>query len=370
VIIPNDKLFSVVDEVAELLRLRYISPMPEDRLFEGEFIPLCDRENHLVKTVFRADTTFTQHLGDLGRELYPYLNRVEQAHVFSVPLVAANRTIALITLGFDELDSFSQAKLSTVYLLRDQLAQLVWNLILQERLHNQPQLDNLTSLMTYSSFCQTLAKEVRRCRMETLPLSLVLLDINNLSDYNARYSHSMGDRALAHIAAIIRRTIRGVDTAARVGNDELAILLPECDASDAAIIAQRIVDTVRIPNKGIQPFTVTVGIAASPTDATDPDALLQLAHNAMSLGKSPQTNPDVSAVCMAHDLGRASDQERLDIMMAQITKKYGESGSGLFDILMGRVENRATLSSDHLMLETVASLAGAMEAKDRYTRGH
>ena len=62
------------------------------------------------------------------------------------------RSIAMLTLGFREMDSFSQAKLSYVYGLRDQIAQLVWNLILKERMKSQSQVDGLTGLLSYSYF--------------------------------------------------------------------------------------------------------------------------------------------------------------------------------------------------------------------------
>ncbi len=369
---PEFILFSVVDEMSDLLRLRFLSPQREDKVFHGEFIPLCDTENHLVKTVARADTTFTDQLQDLGRELYPYLSGHEnQRHnVFSIPLVAANRTIAVITLGFDQLDSFSQAKLSYVYLLRDQLAQLVWNLILHEQIQNQPQMDNLTGLMTHSSFHQVFKKELRRAKLECFPLSLLLVDINDLRSYNEANSHQMGDRAIAHLASLIKHQVRGIDTVARYGPDEIAVLLCESHPNDAEIIAQRFVTAVQEQSRTVKPFTISIGVAGFPSDARDVDDLIQLAENAMFYGRFQSESSSRSSIMMAADLEKAPEHERVDVFMAQMARKYGDSGSDLFKQVLAHMESRAASDADAATLETVASLAGAMDAKDKYTRGH
>lgn len=370
---PSFVLFSVVDEVAELLRLRYLVPQLEGKPFHGEFIPLCDKENHLVKTVLRSDTTFTDQLRNLGLELYPYIEEYGAAgrhNIFSIPLVAGNRTIATITLGFNQLDSFSQAKLSYVYLLRDQLAQLVWNLILQERIQNQPQLDNLTGLMTYSSFHQTLAKELRRSRMERHPLSLLLIDINNLKAYNERYSHQMGDRAIAHLASLVKYHVRGIDTIARYGPDKIAVILPGNSASDAALVANGLIVAMNEPHKTLKPFSISIGIACYPQDSSEVEGLVQIAENALQFCKYQGAAAEGrSTVVLASRLNEISDRERVEVFMAQIAKKYGETGSELFETILERIGQSVPPGADNLMLETVTTLASVMDAKDGYASG-
>lgn len=364
-------VLSVVDEQAELLRLRHIYADREEYHGQSEFIPLCDQENHLIKTVTRADTTFTNRLEELGREVYPYLHHVASKglQAFSVPLVAGGKTIAVITLGFDTLDAFSQARLSYVYTLRDTLAQLTWNLILQERLMSQPQVDNLTGLMTHSSFHQALRKEWRKAKAEGHPLSVLLLNINDLKAYNEAHSHQMGDKAIAWLASIVKREVRGIDTVARFGGDDLAVLFPETDTMDAILIADRILQGLAKPHKAIQPFTLSLGIATYPQDASDPDGLMSKAQQALGFATHQARHAGQSAIQAAGEMAQASEQERIEVFTAQMAKKYGEPGSGLFESVMRRMENPEP-SSDALMLETVASLAGAMDAKDRYTRGH
>lgn len=369
---PEFMIFSIVDEVSELFRLRYLALPDSQKSFQGEFIPLCDKSNHFVKTVLRTDTTFTNELIDLGREVLPYLptrNR-EKENIFSIPLVAGNRTIAVITLGFEALDSFSQAKLSYTYLLRDQLAQVVWNLILQERIQNQPQLDNLTGLITHSSFHQVFQKELRRAKFEKYPLSLILLDINDLKIYNTQYSHQMGDRALARLASIIKHHVRGIDTIARYGNDEIAVIIPETDPTSVMQITESLIEAVKEPHKSVKPFTISAGIVTYPNDSLDIDTLMQIAENTLQFGKHKSDETHSSSITLATDLAQASDQDRIEVFTEQIARKYGETGSELFETLMRRIEKDAQLENENLMLETVASLAGAMDAKDKYTRGH
>jgi len=369
---PEFMIFSIVDEVSELFRLRYLALPDTNKNFQGEFIPLCDKSNHFVKTVLRTDTTFTNELIDLGREVLPYLpaRSREKENIFSIPLVAGNRTIAVITLGFEALDSFSQAKLSYTYLLRDQLAQVVWNLILQERILNQPQLDNLTGLITYSSFHQVFQKELRRAKFEKYPLSLVLLDINDLKIYNTQYSHQMGDRALARLASIIKHHVRGIDTIARYGNDEIAVIIPETDITCVVQTTEALIEAVNEPHKSVKPFTISAAIVTYPNDSLELDSLMQIAENTLQFGKHKSDETRSSSITLATDLAQASDQDRIEVFTEQIARKYGETGSELFETLMRRIEKDAQLENENLMLETVASLAGAMDAKDKYTRGH
>lgn len=369
---PRFILLSVVDEVAELLRLKYLWPQRMDCPFQGEFIPLCDTANHLVKTVLRSDTTFSNQLLELGRELYPYVDGHDQSqhHIFSIPFMAGNKTMAVITLGFDTVDAFSQAKLSYIYLLRDQLAQLIWNLILQDRIQQQPQIDNLTGLITHSSFHHAYQMELKRAQLTQNPLSLMLLDINQLKIYNQHHGHAMGDQAIAWLASVVKHDVRGIDSVARYGNDQIAVILPETEAQDAELLANRIVSQLKNPPIGIAPFNVCVAIGAYPVDQTQPDALIQVVENTLEFAKHQSLTSQTSVILLSQALQDASDNEMLNVVTAQISRKYGQTHSELFDTLVQRIDTTPSTMNEDLMLQTVRSFVTAFEAKSPYHKGH
>ncbi|MEB3286571.1 MAG: diguanylate cyclase [Vampirovibrionales bacterium] len=361
-------------------------------------ISMSDTANHLVQAYQRKDTTFTPSLKTLGRELEALLSGdglcYEDAHtpmhLFSVPFIAADKTIAMMTLGFAEMDSFSQAKLSYVYTMRDQIAQLVWNLVLQERMKSQAQFDNLTGLLSHSYLQQALEAELEKARQQQSALTVMLLDINNIHQINEAYGHTTGDAAICHLASTVRRLIRGLDTVARYGGDDIVVLLPETDLPMAELISERFIQglTHNLPKalKSIGNLSVSIGHATFPNDVENPDDLLKRAEQALHLAKFKGSKTNESIRIAASEVEQLNDKTVLEVFASHVAKKYNElKVPSLYQDLLSHFEKKAqdheylemaqaeksleTLRND-LMLETITSLACALDAKDRYTRGH
>jgi diguanylate cyclase (GGDEF)-like protein len=108
--------------------------------------------------------------------------------------------------------------------------------------------DVKTDLYNHRYFLKALSNEICRARRYGRNLSLIVLDVNNFKAYNDRYGHLDGDRALADIAKIIKRSIRVVDIAARFGGDEFFVLLPETDEEGARVVARRLEQAIRSHN--------------------------------------------------------------------------------------------------------------------------
>lgn len=101
--------------------------------------------------------------------------------------------------------------------------------------------DNLTGLFNQRHFYNKLKEEVDRANRQEHPLSLLLLDLDKFKDYNDKYGHLAGDRALIKSGKIILSKIRvNVDTACRYGGDEFAVILVEADENIASNTCKRI----------------------------------------------------------------------------------------------------------------------------------
>src|SRR6202161_3814437 len=114
---------------------------------------------------------------------------------------------------------------------------------------------------------QRLKEELARAQRRGATIACLMIDIDKFKGINDAYGHLAGDNALKKVAHRIEAQIRSMDTAARFGGDELAILLPEATASDAASLAERIRDVIAaVPfalNSQIsRSLTVSVGVAA------------------------------------------------------------------------------------------------------------
>ena len=399
---PLDLLcFSVLDEQGQFIRVRFLHSDDAPAIKPNAHLPvicMSDASNHLAQAYQRKDTTFSPDLRRLGEPLLAFLPWAhgEQSkppggfNLFSIPFIAGNQVIAMLTLGFGEMDAFSQAKLSYVYGLRDSLAQVLWNLILREHMKYQAQMDNLTGLPSYTCFQDILERELTRADQQASSVTLMLLDIDRIHEINRKFGHAMGDKAICHLAATVRRLIRGVDTVARFGGDEIVVVLPDTDRNGAKEVARHFLEGLPVGlADALSDLSMSVGYATYPDDTRNRSQLLKLAEQALHLAQfkgvaSETETKELSSgaggsVCVAAgEIGTLSDKTVIEVFASQVAKKYENIHvPGVYQELLNQLEKRRGSTStppnakpDDLMLETITSLAGALDAKDRYTRGH
>jgi diguanylate cyclase (GGDEF)-like protein len=133
--------------------------------------------------------------------------------------------------------------------------------------------DPLTGLANYRRLLAVIESELDRSRRTHRPFSVVLLDMDGLKAINDRYGHLVGSRALVRLGKILRSHSRAIDTPARYGGDEFALVLPEAPKEIAARVASRIRE--RLSTEAEDPgLSVSAGIAAFPEDGDSPEKLL------------------------------------------------------------------------------------------------
>jgi diguanylate cyclase (GGDEF)-like protein/PAS domain S-box-containing protein len=150
---------------------------------------------------------------------------------------------------------------------------------LEDRPRQQAARDPLTGLVNYRHLAEVLAMEVKRSERTGREFALLLFDLDGLKQINDRYGHLTGSHAICRVADVLS-FCRDINTAARYGGDEFAVVLPETDAEVANQVAQRICDN--IANDGMGPLlSVSIGIAVYPHDGERIEALLRKADVAM-----------------------------------------------------------------------------------------
>ena len=150
---------------------------------------------------------------------------------------------------------------------------------LEGHLRQQAARDPLTGLANYRHLAEVLDMEIRRSERTGREFALLLFDLDGLKKINDRYGHLIGSHALCRVADVLS-FCRDIDTAARYGGDEFAVVLPETGAEAANQVAQRICDS--IANDGMGPLlTVSIGVAVYPHDGERIEALLRSADVAM-----------------------------------------------------------------------------------------
>ena len=140
--------------------------------------------------------------------------------------------------------------------------------------------DPLTGLSNYRTLITVMEAEIQRSRRTSRPFAILLLDLDGLKGINDRHGHLVGSRAICRLANVLRVHSRAMDTAARYGGDEFAVVLPEAGDEAATSVGRRICE--RLAKDGEFPqVTVSVGAAVFPRDGETIDALFNAADRAL-----------------------------------------------------------------------------------------
>jgi len=152
--------------------------------------------------------------------------------------------------------------------------------------------DPLTGLANYRRLIGVIEAELDRSRRTQRPFSIVLLDMDGLKIINDQYGHLTGSRALVRIGKILRSHSRAIDTAARYGGDEFAVVLPEAGPDVASRVVSRIRE--RLSTEPEHPaLSVSAGVAAFPEDGDTPEKLLGAADRALYAMKNRRGSSSV-----------------------------------------------------------------------------
>ena len=172
----------------------------------------------------------------------------------------------------------------------------VENAVLTEKLEAMVRVDEMTQIANRKGYNEALDQALEIARRFEKPLTLLLIDIDYFKQYNDHLGHLAGDRCIKCIAKIIsKHARRAVDTAARIGGEEFALILPSCNHIEATKIAEHMQEALKKqmvyhPASAISPHvTVSIGIAEfSPND--DSSTLYSKADSALYEAKHSGRN--------------------------------------------------------------------------------
>lgn len=140
--------------------------------------------------------------------------------------------------------------------------------------------DALTGLANYRRLMEVLEQEVNRIQRAGGSFAVVLLDLDGLKVINDKYGHLVGSRALRRVANVLRLNCRNIDTAARFGGDEFALLLPDTDAATALQVVERIGERLKADSEKPS-LSASFGVSEYPKDGATIEKLLEFADRAL-----------------------------------------------------------------------------------------
>ena len=203
-----------------------------------------------------------------------------------LPLVAKGASIGLVELFSRGEFVAEPERLELAQTMANEAAMALENARLYEDARKLADRDPLTGFYNHRFLHERLGEEVIRAQRGRRPLSVLMLDLDDFKLVNDTFGHLFGDRVLTWAAELIRSSLRGSDLPARYGGDEFAVILPDTDAVDAQVVAERILEAFRDrpyvgEQRGPVPIAVSMGAATSPHDGRSPTELIASADRAL-----------------------------------------------------------------------------------------
>jgi diguanylate cyclase (GGDEF)-like protein/PAS domain S-box-containing protein len=151
---------------------------------------------------------------------------------------------------------------------------------LEDHLRQEAAKDSLTGLANYRHLVETVDTEIKRSERTAREFAILFLDLDGLKQINDRFGHLVGSQALCRLADVLCICSRDMDTPARFGGDEFALVLPETGRMPANLVAQRICESLASDGKDPK-LSVSIGVAIYPKDGEKVDSLLSAADAAL-----------------------------------------------------------------------------------------
>ena len=233
-------------------------------------------------------------VADVTRDERYVLTAPDVRSEIAVPLVAGDAAVGVLLVSSPRVTAFGPDDEQLLALFADELAAAIAHARAYDAQREAAVRDDRTGLYNHRYFREALDHALANAERHRTPLSLLLIDLDDLKGINDRYGHDAGDAVIARVATLMTSERRRTDVAARIGGEEFALLLPETAPEDARMIAERLRAEAALAAATLVAtriaFTISVGVATYPDSASDAVSLRRAADLAMYAAKRAGRN--------------------------------------------------------------------------------
>jgi len=286
--------------------------LPQDSLAAGRVI---ESKHPLLREDIKGDEFPTDKL--LLQE------GIRSAALF--PLLSKGEVMGVMQLGSFEVNGFKPDDVQLLEPVTRQLGVVLDSIRLLQEAERSSLIDKLTGLYSHRFFFDSLKRELALGRRHDWPVSIVMLQVHGIKEFNLTRGFAEGDRILHEIAQILQRTVREVDIVARYGGRIFGMLLPEASADgstdSASFTAHRIREQIaaemldRDEWQDAELF-INMGIAQFPMHAEDAASLLERAEWALS--QANERGRDQIVTAEAGKSGDSSDDTQPEARSGEV----------------------------------------------------
>ena len=351
----------------------------------GQRIPLgtgllghVARNGHLA--AFRANSP-------ADSALKPLL--ADSVAAIALPVFYAEQLQGILYIESSQPADFSDEEILLLRTLADLIAGALHNAFSFQKAQEQAITDGLTGVKTHRFFMEALSAEWKRSTRAGRSFALVLMDLDRFKFVNDFYGHLEGDLVLQRVGHILETNCRRSDVVARYGGDEFVILMPETTMEHARQLAGKLRGWVSAdPLLREKNISASFGIASYPLHGSSPQELIQVADASMYLSKHQGGNAVSTADHFDPNEAKKWKRDVLEAYLGVTLKRLFATGPEAFEEIYQRLTqftqslaatepttNKSAApqpppSLPQAVLDTVTSLAFAIDAKDHYTQGH
>ncbi|MFB3882415.1 MAG: diguanylate cyclase [Armatimonadota bacterium] len=224
----------------------------------------------------------------------------QQANAVYVPLHTPAGPLGVLAIVSRRNTKLTPRQLDCLNSLCSEAALAIENASLRSELRRLAVTDPLTGLPNRREIERHLALELDRATRRSRPLSVMMVDVDDLKEVNDEYGHAAGDEVLVALARMLQRSIRSTDIGGRIGGDEFMVLLPETEQWQALALAERLVNGLpgalrgccglSDPDHVARTVGLSIGIAGTEDGPTSPDKLAARADAALYAAKRTGKN--------------------------------------------------------------------------------